>query len=293
MTASRPSVSFASVFTLALAVGWSLSGACGGRSLSPSVDGGAGGKPTGAAGNGSAGTSPTGMSTGTAGDAVGAAGAGTAGAAGVTGAAGAVTGAAGTSSTGAAGVVGTTGAAGSGTAGATGAAGSGAACGPCPDPKCKDGFMSVVDPAISCCPICRPLDCAAVDCAAPDCPADSHAEVPSGKCCPVCVKGVSQACNAAQASYASNREAMIQKYGSTPCKIDSECKIVYETNACVTNCGVALPVSTAGFFESNIESWAAACNAACPAKPLPPCLALSAVCSNGLCTLVPHGGIAP
>jgi hypothetical protein len=58
---------------------------------------------------------------------------------------------------------------------------------------------------------------------------------------------------------------------------------VFEHNACVTNCGEALPVSTAGFFESGIQSFADACDASCPPLPLPPCAAFVAVCSNGLC----------
>jgi hypothetical protein len=287
--------------------------ACGGRSLSTThPDGGGAGKSSsGAAGDGSgaAGTTATGTSTGTGtgtGGATGTAGvspqgaAGVTGAAGavtgaagaVTGAAGAVTGAAGTTSVGAAGVTGAagfaTGAAGvTGTAGTTGAGGTVAACGPCPDPNCKPGFMSVVEPNVSCCPICRPIDCATVDCANPDCPAGTHSEVPDGTCCPICVMGVSQACNMAMSSYQSNRAAFIDKYTMGTCKGDADCTIVLETNACVTNCGTAFPVWGATNFNSNITSLTVACNMACPPKPLLPCAHFSAVCSNGTCVALP------
>ena len=83
------------------------------------------------------------------------------------------------------------------------------------------------------------------------------------------VMGVSQACNTVTTQYTTNRAAMLDKYNSTPCKIDTDCRLVFEGNACVTNCGVALPISTASFFESNIAGLAMACNASCPALPPP------------------------
>jgi hypothetical protein len=198
-----------------------------------------------------------------------------------------------------AGIVGAGGASGSGTgggSGSTGGAGQGGtagapACGPCAEPLCKPGYMSVVDPSISCCPICRPINCANVLCAQPVCPAGSHTEVPAGQCCPVCVMGFSQACNTAQSNYATSRQAFLQKYGSFPCKQDSECRLVFEENSCVFNCGEALPVTTAVDFETNISGYAAACNMACPPNPAPPCLPQVAVCSNGTCTSVPQAGL--
>jgi hypothetical protein len=85
---------------------------------------------------------------------------------------------------------------------------------------------------------------------------------------------------------------MLGKYGSSPCKVDGDCQLVFENNACVSNCGEALPVSTAGFFETNIAGDAQACNMACPGfGGPPPCLQQVAVCSNGTCTALPAGGV--
>jgi hypothetical protein len=184
---------------------------------------------------------------------------------------------------------GTTG--GTGSAGTSGGTAGGPGCGPCVVPVCKPGYVPEVDPSISCCPICRPMNCNATLCAQPICPAGTHAEVPTGQCCPVCVMGFSQDCNTAEAQYSMQRQAFLGKYGSIPCKVDSECRLVYEQNSCVFNCGEALPVSTAGFFETNIAPLAMACDAACPPIAPPPCLAQVAVCSNGSCTTVPANGL--
>jgi hypothetical protein len=192
---------------------------------------------------------------------------------------------------GAGGTTGSTGTAGvSGGAGQGGTAGAIGCGGPCMPVQCKTGYVSVVDPAISCCPICRPLDCSTTQCAPIDCPTGSHPEIPTGQCCATCVMGFSQACNTAQAQYSTNRQALLEKYGEPACKQDSDCRLVYEGNACVSNCGEALPVVTAGSFEMNISSEAAACDAACPPIPKPPCVQQVAVCSNGMCTAVPGGG---
>jgi hypothetical protein len=230
---------------------------CGGRSLNaPHPDGGAAGDGAGAAGSGSGAAGATGGSIGT--------------------------GVAGTPGTGAAG----TGTAGAGAAGAGGHAGAGGgpACGPCPDIGCAMGFMSVVDPRVSCCPICRPVDCTTVDCVNPNCPSGSHAETPLGTCCPVCVAGSSQACNQAETAYQQLRKGSLEKYGASSCKADSDCKLVFENNSCVSSCGVALEVTVAGFFESNLASFANDCNQSCPMPDVAPCAPLVAVCSNGLCT---------
>ena len=189
--------------------------------------------------------------------------------------------------TGAAGAVGTSGGGGAGQGGAGGAP----ACGPCPASSCQVGYMSVVDPAISCCPICRPINCATVDCSQPSCPAGSHAEVPTGQCCAVCVMGFSKSCNDAQARYSMDRGAYIEKYSMEPCTLDTDCRLVIETNSCDTACYSALTVTTAGFYESNISSDAAACNAACPAPPRPPCVPQTPICSNGRCTSINARGL--
>jgi hypothetical protein len=101
-------------------------------------------------------------------------------------------------------------------------------------------------------------------------------------------------CDGAQARYAMDRGAYIEKYSMTPCTLDTDCRLVIETNNCDTSCFSALPVTVAGLYESNISSDAAACNAECPAPPRPPCVPQVALCSNGTCTSVnARGGSGP
>jgi hypothetical protein len=209
------------------------------------------------------------------------------GAAGVTtGAAGASTGAGGVF-TGAAGV--TTGAAGAtgaggttGTAGTTGGAGSGACSVTCPALLCKPGFMPVLDTSVSCCPVCRPLNCATVDCAQPRCDANSHLETPTGQCCPICAPGPDPACAKGQQSYASLRKSLVEKYQSAGCMTDADCTLVFENNACAASCGIAVSGALAMNLISNLDSAAQSC-ATCPPPPLPPCARFVALCSNGQC----------
>ena len=251
------------VSVLALVIGWSVGAGCGGRSLSTDLpDGGGAGQATG---TGAAGATAS-----------GAAGTGAAGATGAAGVAG-TTGAAG-----AAGVAGTTGG-----AGVNGHAGAGGCDSTCPDVGCKDGFMSVVDPTISCCPICRPIDCTTVDCANPNCPTGFHTEVPTGTCCPICVMGPSAACTKAQQAYGDSRASLLMKYSEAGCMVDSDCRLVFEANNCVSSCGTALALTEASFFTSNIASETQACDMSCPPIVSAPCAPLTAVCSNGLCTAVP------
>ena len=110
-----------------------------------------------------------------------------------------------------------------------------------------------------------------------------------GQCCAQCVMGFSQACNAAMAQYQGERQAYLSKYGEAPCKQDTDCGLVFESNACVSTCGVALPVSTASFYANNLIPAAMTCDASCPPLPPPPCARLNAVCSNGMCTALPAG----
>jgi len=192
---------------------------------------------------------------------------------------------------GAGGTTGSTGTAGVSGGGGQGGAGGTIACGPCIPPQCEAGFVSVIDPAVPCCPICKPLDCSTTQCGPIDCPSGSHPEIPTGQCCSQCVMGFSQACNSAQSQYVGNRQALLEKYGEASCKQDSDCRLIFETNACVSNCGEALPASTANNFVTNMAGLAMACNQSCPPIATPPCAPQVAVCSNGRCTAVQSGGL--
>ena len=209
----------------------------------------------------------------------------------------------GNEATGAAGTTGTPGAAGTtadtgvadttGQAGVTGAAGQGGAagamCGLCPPADCKPGFMPVTNPAVSCCAICRPVNCTNVRCAAVPCPAGNHVEMLDVDCCPTCLPGVvSVACTKGRANYAVQSEQLFDKYDAGPCQSDSDCALVVENNACARSCARPINANTVSFAGSNLDSFAIAC-ATCPMPAIPPCAQLAAFCSNGRCVV----GAAP
>jgi hypothetical protein len=129
------------------------------------------------------------------------------------------------------------------------------------------------------------IDCVAQECLAPSsCPTGFHVGLPVGQCCEMCVRSVSKACNDAETAYTAQRSTLLEKYGATSCLVDADCAFVFESNACVTTCGEALPTSTAVDFSANLMMLAVACDAACPLLPPPPCVQLTAICSNGTCT---------
>ena len=87
--------------------------------------------------------------------------------------------------------------------------------------------------------------------------------------------------------YEVNRTQLLDKYGSTPCMIDSECTIAPETNRCVARCGVPLPKATAQFWVQNSTSFADSYCSACPPMPPPPCVFSYPRCIAGKCTAGP------
>jgi hypothetical protein len=209
-----------------------------------------------------------------------------------TGAAGSTTGAAGSTKTGAAGA--TTGAAGAttGAAGATtGAAGDPGSAGitrvcnvPCPALACAPGFLGQLDPGVSCCPVCRKIDCSTVDCAQPLCDVTGHLETSVDQCCTVCVAGVDPSCATARQNYASSRAALVEKYASAPCMTDKDCTIVSESNPCQLSCGIAVPNILAGSLIADLNEIGWKCGTCVPPPP-PPCAPATVLCSNGQCVV--------
>jgi hypothetical protein len=90
-----------------------------------------------------------------------------------------------------------------------------------------------------------------------------------------------------RASYSQLRDQLVEKYSSGGCKVDTDCALVFEDNACASNCGTAIPKALADGFASNLDATAAASCATCPPPIKPPCAPLAAVCSNGKCTPLP------
>jgi hypothetical protein len=198
--------------------------------------------------------------------------------------------AAGAAGTGTAGTSATAGT--SGAAGTTGAAGTGFACGPCPLADCKPGYVKVLESSVSCCEICRKLDCDLVSCEAPpNCPTGTHLETLEGMCCPSCQPGpISEACKKGQEQYHSLRSQFIEKYKSIGCKADSDCRFVFDQNSCISTCGFGIHASQAESVVTNLKSLSDGLCQDCPPPLIPPCPQQVAFCSNGFCV---SGGIKP
>jgi hypothetical protein len=99
------------------------------------------------------------------------------------------------------------------------------------------------------------------------------------------------ACMQAVAAYDMQRAALIQKFTSTPCNVNTDCTLVVERNGCVASCGQALLASFATDYSNDLGPAAAACNASCPLTPPPPCPAITATCLNGQCVAGPSLGL--
>jgi len=104
-------------------------------------------------------------------------------------------------------------------------------------------------------------------------------------CCPTCLPNeFSSSCQKALDEYQTDRQQMIEKYGSLPCKVDEDCVLVAESNRCHEGCLLSFPKATASFFSQNQHTLDMQCSL-CPMPTIPPCVSSVALCSNGQCVL--------
>jgi hypothetical protein len=235
--------------------------ACGDRSLGvPPADGGTAGQ-----------SSPTG--TGTGGQASGGSQGQAGASSGVAGATGSSAGASGGSAGISAGSAGSTG----------GSAGAGGTPCLCPAIACAIGFVLTPDPA-SCCPVCKPIVCNGA-CVVPTCGPNNHLERAPGQCCATCMPGADDgACTAGRQQYAADRAATVEKYTEGGCTSDDDCALFYEHNQCAWTCGTAVNATLVMDATSNLDAAATFdCGTCTPIGVAPPCLPLTALCSNGKC----------
>jgi hypothetical protein len=171
-----------------------------------------------------------------------------------------------------------------GTAGKPSGGGStsaGGACGTCPPVQCPAGSVLVITPE-GCCLGCQLVtDCNLLPCPSIACASGFHLELAPGGCCPTCV---ADSCADQYRSYAETRDELVAKYQSLGCVDDEDCAVYYESNACSSSCGLALPVKAHADLDNNLRAVAArTCNPECaplakPCAPPPP-----AVCVRGGC----------
>jgi hypothetical protein len=163
-----------------------------------------------------------------------------------------------------------------GTAGTAGCA--------CPDVDCAPGYVRQLDPS-GCCEVCVPLDCRNVACPGIACGSGSELFYPPDQCCPVC--GPSN-CDAERKDYVVFRDQLVAKYGGLGCMSDSDCTLLYDSNACSSGCGgAAIPLAYEKDIHVSLEAYAKVC-AGCPPVPVPPCEPpLPAACVQGRCQTRP------
>lgn len=216
-----------------------ISAACGGRYTQGGDDGGEGATGSGGGSTG-AGTSTGARPTGTAGKA--------------TSAGGTATG---------------TGGKATGTGGKSTGKGGAATCLdiPCPNIDCGPGYIAVPDPS-GCCKVeCRSI-CEGTACPGIACGSGSHLEVLPNQCCPTCVP---DNCEAQRTKYNAYRQALVDKYSATGCKVDNDCAIFFEKNNCAVGCGIPMPRDFIDSLDRNLQSYAQInCSPDCM-LPMPPC----------------------
>jgi hypothetical protein len=183
------------------------------------------------------------------------------------------------------------GGAGTGTAGTAVGIGGKSTCGPCPDIDCGVGYTQQPSPD-GCCNVCVPLDCRMLGCPGPACGCPGIACAPGSQpiyppdqCCPICSD---TNCDEQRRSYYGFRDQVVEKYNSLGCMQDSDCTIVYESNACASSCGTPMPWFYEKDFVVVLNEYAASTCAACPPPPLQPCPAPPPpACVAGRCQFSP------
>jgi hypothetical protein len=172
-------------------------------------------------------------------------------------------------------------------AGATsfGGAASGGACSTvkCAALACAPGSSPVFKPG-ACCAVCT-VNCPGA-CPLIECGAGTRAQTLPGSCCPTCVADGAAACKMGLSAYASQREAILDKY-RYGCASASECAVIAPVNLCDSGCSyAAVWYGVADSFESNLSNAADMFCASCPPMPQPPCTPPSMPrCIDGQCLL--------
>jgi hypothetical protein len=156
---------------------------------------------------------------------------------------------------------------------------------PCPDIDCAPGYTRQPDPS-GCCAVCVPLDCRMVACPGIACGSGSQLIYPPDQCCPICSPGN---CEEQRNGYFVYRSAMLEKYNSLGCTYDTDCTLLYDSNACSTGCGGApIPAAYEKELLVSLESFAAKICGGCPPLPVAPCEpSLPAACVEGRCQTRP------
>jgi hypothetical protein len=95
----------------------------------------------------------------------------------------------------------------------------------------------------------------------------------------------SDACVAGKAAYQQKRAQVLQRLSSSSCTTDTDCSKLWETNACVSTCGVATPAAGVDAAGQELNAFAQSSCSSCPPIPVPPCVPPQPIqCLEGRCT---------
>jgi hypothetical protein len=128
--------------------------------------------------------------------------------------------------------------------------------------------------------VCGPTTCPLT---MSECAGGYHLGTPQGLCCQACIADSTNDCAQGQINYQGFEQTELR--ANTTCKVDSDCVLAYQHNACTANCGIALSTSAATSVNTALTAYATNNCASCPAPAPPPCPASSATCINGACAL--------
>jgi len=77
------------------------------------------------------------------------------------------------------------------------------------------------------------------------------------------------ACAAGKRTYKRERDELVTT--SNGCQTDADCGTLWETNACVSNCGTPFPVAVVDSLTEVLRTSASRNCSSCPSIPIPPC----------------------
>jgi hypothetical protein len=96
--------------------------------------------------------------------------------------------------------------------------------------------------------------------------------------------GTLQACANGKESYRARQATLTEALAAKGCQTDLDCGTLWESNACVNNCGTTLPVAGSEATTRELADFAKTQCSTCPAIPTPPCVPpRPAVCQQGRC----------
>jgi hypothetical protein len=95
----------------------------------------------------------------------------------------------------------------------------------------------------------------------------------------------SDACASGKEAYQQKRAQVLRTVASNGCTTDADCGTLWETNACVSTCGVAAPAAGIDAAAQELNAFAKGSCSSCAPIPVPPCTPPRPIkCIQGQCS---------